>query len=304
MSIKTVEKNVLSSDGVHTLKGIIYLPESAPKGIFHLVHGMTEYIGRYDALLSKIAAAGFIACGFDNLGHGKTAAPQERGFIGEKDGYKFLIDDVKRFGDALKTDYPGLPYYLMGHSMGSFIVRLTALKYGADIDKLIICGTGGPNPAAPAGLLLCDIIALFKGKRGYSDFIENMAFGTYNRRFEGAGKYEWLTKDEEIKAKYAADELCTFRFTLSALHDLVKLNSLCNRAAWFKNMRKDLPILLISGEDDPVGDYGKGVKTVFEKLIAQNCQAEIKLYKNCRHEIHNDTCKEESAGDIIKFLTE
>ena len=304
MNVQTVEKQVPSSDNKHTLKGIVYLPVGTPRGIFHLVHGMTEYIGRYKALLSLVAAAGYVACGFDNLGHGETAAPDERGFIAEKDGYRYLIEDVKRFGDAVKADYPDLPYYLMGHSMGSFIVRLTALKYGKDIDKLIICGTGGPNPAAPAGLLLCDIIALFKGKRGYSDFIENMAFGTYNKRFPGGGKYEWLTKDGEIKKTYAADPLCTFRFTLSALHDLVKLNSLCNKPVWFKNMRKDLPILLISGKEDPVGDYGKGVNTVYEKLIKAGCDAQIHLYENCRHEIHNDTCKEESAQDILKFLAE
>ena len=302
MSAQITEKQVLSSDKIHTLKGVVYLPAGTPQGIFHLVHGMTEYIGRYDALLSLIASAGYVACGFDNLGHGKTASENERGFIAEKDGYNYLIDDVKLFGDAVKKDYPGLPYYLMGHSMGSFIVRLAAEKYGDGIDKLIICGTGGPNPAAPAGLLLCDIISLFKGKRGYSSFIENMAFGAYNKRFPGGGKYEWLTKDEEIKKKYAEDPLCTFRFTLSALHDLVKLNSLCNKPGWFKNMRKDLPILLISGADDPVGDYGKGVTAVYDKLLKAGCDADIRLYENCRHEIHNDTCREESAQDILKFI--
>lgn len=304
MSAQKSEKQILSSDGVHTLKGTVYLPGGTPRGIFHLVHGMTEYIGRYDALLSLIASAGYVACGFDNLGHGNTASEKERGFIAEKDGYKYLTDDVKRFGDAIKKDYPDLPYYLMGHSMGSFIVRLTAEKYAEDVDKLIICGTGGPNPAASIGLALIKTISLFKGKRGYSSFIENMAFGSYNKRFAGDGKYEWLTKDETVKSAYAADPLCTFRFTLSALHDLIKLNSLCNRSDWFKNMRKDLPILLISGEDDPVGDYGKGVKAVYEKLKNNGCDVNIRLYENCRHEIHNDTCREESAQDILKFIAE
>ena len=304
MGVNIIEKEVLSSDGIHTLKGVVYLPESEPKGILHLVHGMTEYIGRYNLLMSIISTAGFIVCGFDNLGHGKTASEDERGFIAEKDGYRFLIEDVKIFGDSVKADYPDIPYYLFGHSMGSFIVRLAAEKYGESIDKLIICGTGGPNPAAGAGLLICDIISLFKGKRGYSGFIENMAFGSYNRKFPGGTKYEWLTKDKKIIEAYAADPLCTFRFTLSALHDLVKLNSLCNKPEWFKNMRKNLPILLISGADDPVGDYGKGVKAVYEKLKEQGCNVQLRLYKNCRHEIHNDTCKTESTQDILKFLAE
>lgn len=302
MNTQTIEKQVLSSDGVHTLKGIIYLPTGTPQGIFHLVHGMTEYIGRYDSLLALIASAGFIACGFDNLGHGKTASEAELGFIAEKDGYKYLIDDVLVFGNAVKADFPDLPYYLMGHSMGSFIVRLTAEKYKNDIDRLIICGTGGPNPAAGIGLALIDILTLFKGRHAYSSFIENIAFGSYNKRFEGGGKYEWLTKDEGIKKAYAADPLCTFRFTLSALKDLIKLNSLCNRNAWFKNMRKNMPIMLISGEDDPVGNYGKGVTAVYKKLKANGCDVTIHLYENCRHEIHNDTCKEQSAQDILKFI--
>ena len=302
MSAQIVEKNVLSSDGVHTLKGLIYLPPGKPLGIFHLVHGMTEYIGRYDSLLSLIASAGYIACGFDNLGHGKTAEREELGFIAEKDGYKYLVDDVMIFGNSVKKDYPDIPYYLFGHSMGSFIVRLTAEKYKDDIDKLIICGTGGPNPAAGIGILLIDLISVSKGKRGYSVFIENMAFGSYNKRFKGDGKYEWLTKDEKIKEAYKNDPLCTFRFTLSALKDLVTLNRLCNRRAWFKNMRKDMPILLISGAEDPVGDYGKGVTAVYKALKKNGCDVSLHLYENCRHEIHNDTCKEKSAEDILKFI--
>lgn len=302
MSAQIVEKNVLSSDGVHTLKGLIYLPPAKPLGIFHLVHGMTEYIGRYDSLLSLIASAGYIACGFDNLGHGKTAEREELGFIAEKDGYKYLVDDVMIFGNSVKKDYPDIPYYLFGHSMGSFIVRLTAEKYKDDIDKLIICGTGGPNPAAGIGILLIDLFSVSKGKRGYSVFIENMAFGSYNKRFKGGGKYEWLTKDEKIKEAYKNDPLCTFRFTLSALKDLVTLNRLCNRRAWFKNMRKDMPILLISGAEDPVGDYGKGVTAVYKALKKNGCDVSLHLYENCRHEIHNDTCKEKSAEDILKFI--
>ena len=297
-----IKKEVLSSDKIHTLKGVLYLPEGTPKGIFHLVHGMTEYIGRYDGFLSSLAGKGYIVCGFDNLGHGETALKEELGFISEKDGYKYLIDDVMIFGKSVRKDYPDLPYYLMGHSMGSFIVRLSAEKHSSEIDKLIICGTGGPNPAAGVGIAICDILTLTKGAHGYSKFIENMAFGSYNKRFKGGGKYEWLTKDEKVKTDYAADPLCTFHFTISALKDLVKLNKLCNRNDWFKNMRKDLPILLISGAEDPVGDYGKGVSTVYKGLKQNGCNVKFKLYENCRHEIHNDTCRDEMLNDILEFI--
>lgn len=301
----TVKKfEVLSSDKIHNLNSVAYVPQGEIKGIFHLVHGMTEYIDRYAPLMAEIAECGFICCGYDNLGHGKTAkGDHELGFIAEKDGYKLLINDVKIFADFMKKEYPYETYILMGHSMGSFISRLAAAKYKSDFSRLIICGTAGPNPLADAGLFLSRFIGVFKGKKGYSSFLENLVFGAYNKRFTGSTKYEWLTNDRQIIDNYIKDKYCTFRFTLSAMHDLIKLNSLCNKSAWFKEMPKDLPIFIIAGEDDPVGNYGKGVKTVYEKLKAAEMQnVTLKLYKGCRHEIHNDNCKKEMAEDIINFI--
>ena len=132
--------------------------------------------------------------------------------------------------------------------------------------------------------------------------VDNVAFGSYNKRFDNITEYEWLTKDREIINKYISDEFCNFKFTVSAIIDLMKLLSNCNRNEWFKKIKKDLPIFLIAGEDDPVGDYGKGVREVYEKLKSQNCNVTLKLYKNCRHEIHNDSCKEEMFSDILKFI--
>lgn len=295
---------VLSSDKTHDLNSVAYIPKGEIKGIFHLVHGMTEYIDRYDELFGEIAKNGFICCGYDNLGHGKTANDDsELGFIAEKDGYNLLISDVKTFADFIKNEYKCDNYILMGHSMGSFIARLAAVKYKDDFSRLIICGTAGPNPLAEIGLFLSTFLSLFKGKRGYSHFLENLVFGSYNKRFSGVTKYEWLTNDRRIIDKYMKDKYCNFRFTLSAIYDLIKLNSLCNKSVWFKNVPKLLPTLIIAGEDDPVGNYGKGVKTVYKKLINAGKQnVSLKLYKGCRHEIHNDNCRKEMAEDILKFI--
>lgn len=303
MGFKRQEKKVLSSDGKNTLSGVVYIPDGEIKGLFHLVHGMTEYIDRYTELLSTITNAGYVCFGFDNLGHGKTAREGDLGFIASKDGWKYLVDDVSVFADEIRSEYPNIPYILMGHSMGSFIVRLHAAKYGHLVDKLIICGTGGNNPAAPAGLLLCNIIKALRGERAISPLIENMAFGAYNKRFEGNSKYDWLTKDTEIINKYANDKYCTFHFTASAMHDLIKLNHLCNSKKWYDDIHIDLPILLISGDMDPVGNYGKGVRQVYDRLKATgHNNATVKLYENCRHEIHNDSCRSEMAEDILKFI--
>ena len=299
--IKTLE--VKSTDNIHTLRGKIYVPNGEIKGLFHLVHGMTEYIDSYDHLFSFLAENGFVAFGYDHLGHGKTAeSDDELGFIAHKVCWKYLVNDVVTFTKAVKKIYPDTPTVLMGHSMGSFIARLVSESYAAEYDKFIFCGTSGPNPASSAGLLLVKIIKAFKGEKHKSNLIQNIAFRSYNFGFQGDTPYEWLTNDREIINKYAADKYCTFRFTVSAMGDLMNLLSKCNRGAWFKSLDGTKPILLIAGDKDPVGNYGKGVKAVYEKLIKNGKKCDIKLYENCRHEIHNDICKDEMFSDILKFI--
>lgn len=298
--IKTVK--VRSSDNIHTLKGKIFIPEGEIKGIFHLVHGMTEHIDRYDGFFDEFAKRGYVCCGYDNLGHGKTADnAEELGFIAHKKGYDYLMRDVKVFSDKIRKNYPNVPYILMGHSMGSFIVRGTAVNYVLDPDKLIICGTGGPNIASGAGLLLTDIFKLLFGEKHISDIIDKTAFGTYNKRFEGTSPYNWLTKDSEAIKKYSKDDYCTFKFTVSAMHDLVKLNRIANSRKFFRELDPKIPVLIVSGDSDPVGNYGKGVKKVYNKL-KKGRNVTLKLYKDGRHEIHNDTCKEEMIKDILEFI--
>ncbi|MBR0467023.1 MAG: alpha/beta fold hydrolase [Clostridia bacterium] len=292
-----------SSDKIHTLKGVIYLPNGTHKGVFHLVHGMTEHIGRYDWFMSTLAQNGYIVAGYDNLGHGHSVNnDSELGFIAKKKGYKLLAEDVYLFGEKLRKNNKGLPFILMGHSMGSFIVRLAAALHPEGIDKLIICGTGGPNPMAPIGLLLADILALFKGKKAFSPLLDNMAFGKYNDGFEGRHDYEWLTKDQDIIEKHKDDKYCHFNFSISAMHDLVKLNYLTNKPKYIKKLRDDMPIFLVSGSDDPVGDKGKGVNKVYVNYKKYGKDVKMKIYENCRHEIHNDTCKDEMIEDLLEFM--
>lgn len=304
MSFSKREMKVKSTDGIHTLSGVIYVPDGEIKGIFHLVHGMTEYIGRYDRLMSDIAENGFVCFGYDNLGHGHTAKDDsELGFIAHKDGWKYLTEDTNAFESKVRTLYPEKRMIVMGHSMGSFIVRTAAEKYGKNYDRLIICGTGGPNPAAGFGLILTDIIKTLCGEKHISNTANSIVFGAYNKKFEHISKYDWITKDRDVIAKYEADKYCTFSFTVSAMHDLVKLNKVCNRKKWFYNMPKDLPVMLISGSDDPVGGYGKGVTEVYKRLKSAGLSdVTLKLYKDCRHEIHNDTCRDEVTRDILEFI--
>ncbi len=299
--------SVLSCDGVHTLQGVLYAPEDRACGFFHVVHGMTEHIGRYDAFMRDMAEAGWICFGYDNLGHGRSVRDDsELGYIAKKKGWDLLARDVKVVSDAIRATYDeqDLPYCLMGHSMGSFIVRMATEKYVRP-DRLVVMGTGGANPAAGAGLALISVIKAFCGDRHVSPLIDQLAFGSYNKRFGGGSEEDpkpWLTGDLEVRKRYYADRYCTFPFTVSAMGDLIRLMKYSNRAAWFRQIPKEIPILLVSGEEDPVGDYGKGVTQVYQRLKAAEKNVSCVLYPKARHEILNDVTYEDVKRDILSFL--
>ena len=170
MSVVKQSLSAPSSDGIHTLAGVVYLPEGQAKGLFHVVHGMTEHIGRYERWMTELAEEGWICFGYDHLGHGNTArSPEELGYIAPSKGWELLARDVGEYANAVRAQYgaPELPYVLMGHSMGSFVVRLAAERYIRP-DRLIVMGTGGANPAAGMGLALIGVIQAFRGERHIS----------------------------------------------------------------------------------------------------------------------------------------
>ncbi len=293
-----------SADGIHTLAGVVYLPEKNAKGFLHVVHGMTEYIGRYASFMEAMAEEGCIVFGYDHLGHGMTASnAKELGYIAKKNGWDLLLRDVKGFSDAVRERYgKDLPYYLMGHSMGSFVVRLAAERY-VKPQKLIVMGTGGPNPAAGAGLALIALLKLFFGDRHISPLLQKVAFGSYNKRFTDLSEPDpWLTTDLSVRRAYKDDPLCKFKFTVSAMGDLIRLTKNANRSAWYRNLPKDLPIFLLSGAEDAVGGFGKGVRIVERNLLKQGIPVSCRLYEGARHEILNDFTYQDVKKDILSFL--
>ncbi len=303
------EFTALSSDGIHTLQGVVYKPQGEIRGFFHTVHGMDDYMGRYVPIMEAMAEAGYLCFGYDHLGHGKTARnADELGYFAPREGYDLLCRDVKVFSDAVRAQFDperALPYYLMGHSMGSFVTRLAVEKYVRP-DKYIIMGTSGYNPAFSAGLVVCQILKALKGERHRSRLLQKLAFGSYNERFGGGTAEDpspWLTRDQAVRQKYYADPFCTFLFTASAMEDLVRMNRDCNRPAWYENMPKDLPILLLSGDMDPVGSYGEGIIQVWEDLKKTGHDARVILYPDARHEILNDTTFDQVKRDILAFLS-
>ncbi len=303
MSYRIIEKEVLSSDGVHTLYGKVYAPAGEVRALFQIAHGMTEYIGRYHEFMAFLAENGFAAFAHDHMGHGKTGTQAgELGFIAEKNGHEILIEDVRAFAEAVKADFPGKKHILMGHSMGSFIVRNYAVRYGEELAGLVLMGTGGPNPAAKAGLTVTEILQKRHGAHYVSALIYKLAFGAYNARTKNETAYDWLSVNKENVRKYLADELCGFPFTVSAMHDLITLTAGCNTEKWAKAMPKSLPVYLVAGTEDPVGEYGSGVKKVCRMLhLAGAKDVKTKLYRGARHEILNEACFPIVCKDILAF---
>ena len=298
--------SVKSSDEKHMLKGVVYLPEGEPKGFFQVVHGMREYIGRYDKFMTEMAEAGFICFGFDNLGHGETAEEGEHGYIADNDGWKCLITDVSLFNQAVRKKYRekygDMECVLMGHSMGSFIVRMVAATYTDTYDKLIIMGTGGQNVLTGFGKKIANHIYKKHGARYVSDKMEKMAFGSYTKKFERDDELSWLSVDKGNRDRYRVDKYCKPKFTISAMKHPLLIQEAANSQIWYKGMKSYKPILLVSEALDPVGNYSKGVKEVYTRLTARGNKVTMKLYEGARHEILNDFCHDEVVKDILDFV--
>ena len=293
-----------SSDGKSRVHGWVYAPNSEPVAMLQISHGMCEYIGRYHWFMEALCKQGFVVFGNDHIGHGESSEPEQYGYFGEKNGYRHLISDLHRMSTIVKEKYPQLPLFLFGHSMGSFVARLYAGRYADELSGAIFCGTSGPNSLAKGGIVAATLGIKLKGAMWRSPQLTALAFGSYNSKYSPQRTtHDWLTRDESIVDTYLKDPKCTFLFTAAGLRDLFTLVSECNSKQWFRNLDKDLPILLISGDMDPVGDYGKGIEKVLDSLLENDVKdATMTLYPQARHELLNELNKEEVFTDIHRWL--
>ena len=225
------------------------------------------------------------------------------GYFGDKDGYKDIIADAKSVMDIAKKEYPDKPYIISGHSMGSLIMRCFINEYGCCFDGAVFIGTSGSNPLANVSIALTSVISKFKGTTYKSDFLKKVGFGAYDKPFEHRTDYDWGTRDSASVDDYQADEYCGYTFSTAGYKDLAKLVMECNTDEWANRINKDMPVLLISGSMDPVGNYEKGVKEVYERLKKTgHTNVDIKLYPEARHEILNEINKEEVYDYINNFI--
>ncbi len=298
------EGSFTSSNGFNTVFYTEWLPEGEVKATLQIIHGMAEYIERYADFAQYLNEYGIAVAGTDHIGHGRSCSVEDRGYMGEANGWKYMTDDEEKMNRVLQEEFPGVPHHVLGHSMGSFIIRNFMTQYGQDCASFIVMGTAGANPAVGAGLALIKTLRKVKGGHGHSKLVTGMAFGSYNKQIKDAKTaYDWLSHDPAIVGKYVADPLCGFEFTLAGYQDLMTLIKVVNDPAWYKAVPKDKPILVTAGKEDPVGNYGAGPEEVAKGLEAAGCtDVKLSLYDGMRHEILNEYDKKQVYKDIREFL--
>ena len=288
------------------IHAVRYLPQGDIKGILQIAHGMAEFIERYEPFACYLAERGILVTGNDHLGHGESVqSPEDYGYCARSKANAAVLEDLHTLTEITRETYPGIPYVLMGHSMGSFYVRQFLCEYGRELDGAIIVGTGNqPEYLARAGKVVCASLAHAKGWRYRSTFVNKMAFGKYNERFEPARTpFDWLTRDPAVVDAYVADERTGFLFTLNGFYTMFTGISRMNSKRRLSQIPKDLPILFTSGEDDPVGEFTKGVLRAVElfRSVGMN-RVEVKFYPGARHEILNEIDRETVYDDLYLWL--
>lgn len=296
------EKHFPSATGICEIRYRIWQPES-PRICLQIIHGMAEHIARYEEFAAFLAENGILVYGMDLAGHGKSIREGEPyGYFGEKNGWNNLIEDNMIMHDQVLKDYPSLPRVLLGHSMGSFLARTYAGVKGSDFDAFIFSGTAGGNPAIPIAKLIAKL-AIKKGQGKQPNLtLNSLGFGAYNKQFQPQRTdFDWLSKNTDSVDAYVADPLCGFVFSSYAFYDLFTGLSEISSRNWAERVPKK-PILLISGGKDPVGGNGKGVQQVMKWLKATGHDPCLKLYPDGRHEMLNETNREEVYNDVLLFL--
>ncbi len=304
-SIRVEQSEFPSKDDRHTISYALYTPACNPFAILQIVHGMGEDKSRYDEAARFFASQGLVVCVHDQLGHGGSAKDRnDLGFFGEDNGLECLLGDIDSLRMLMRKKYRFLPYVMFGHSLGSLLLRRYITEHGQDIDGCILCGTMGRQPAVGKALTAAKLLALFKGKRHRSLKLELAAFGHNNDAFpKEEGVFAWLTKDEAIRKDKEALSVGAEPFTVSAYRDLFTLIREVNAEDWASEVPQSLPILLISGKDDPIGRRGEGVKEVYAMLEdAEINVLDMKLYENDRHNLFDETDRETVYSDVLTFV--
>ena len=296
-----------SSDGRHTCHGSCWQPaRDLPRGVVQIVHGVAEHMGRYDWFARFLAGHGYAVCGADHLGHGRTGAEDGKfGYFGPRRGWELVTRDVRRLRLMAGDRFPGVPYFLLGHSMGSFLTRTYLCRYPGTVDGAILSGTGQESALlVGAGKLLAGLIARVKGPDARSSLVNELSLGAYNKKFRpNRTSADWISRDEREVDAYREDPYCTFMPTVGMFRDMLGgLQYIASDRA-LSQMDPDTPVYLFSGDQDPVGACGRGVRKVYGYFQRHGTEdLTIKLYPGGRHEMLNELNREEVYGDVLSWL--
>ncbi len=295
-----------SKDGKNTIHACIWRPEGEIKGIIQLIHGMAEYAARYSPFAEFLTDAGYLVCAEDHAGHGLSVkSADDLGYFNDANDYEIVLQDIRTLNLRVREENPDKPYFVLGHSMGSFFCRNYIARYGGELNGAVIMGTGFKGKLTLAAAL--SFVAGDAKKHGWrnrSRTVKKLAFGTYNKKFGGGkGGNDWLSKNPENVRAYEEDGLCGFDFTNGGYRVLFSVIKAACSAETISAVPENLPVFFVAGAEDPVGDYGKGVKKAAAKFKRAGVKdVEVKLYEDMRHEILNDDCKDEVYADLLAFF--
>jgi alpha-beta hydrolase superfamily lysophospholipase len=276
------------------------------KAVVQIAHGLAEHSSRYARFAQRLTDHGYAVYGSDHRGHGRTSGNGGgRGFFAERDGWQTVIDDLHTVTERAREEHPGLPVFLLGHSMGSFISRGYAAQYGSELAGLVLSGTaGGAGALGKVGIFLASTQARLRGHAHTSGLMNTLTFGQYNSAFKPVRtQFDWLSRDPDEVDKYVNDPDCGFVFSAGGFVDLLRGLETVNSDRSASRIPKDLPVHLVSGDKDPVGANGKGVRTVADQLRRLGVQdVTVTLWPDARHEILNETNRDQVEAEILEWL--
>ena len=306
----TEEFSFPSKDGKTTIHAIKWMnDEKQYRAILQVTHGMIEYIERYTAFAEFLTGHGFLVVGHDHLGHGESiTSVADYGYFAEvRHPSDILVDDMHTLRTLIQKEKEGVPYFMFAHSMGSYLLRKYLTKYHQNLSGIVLCGTGYlPWTTTTMGLMVVRACQVIKGAHFRSPRITKMTYGASYRKFDMTGKdltNSWLTRDTDMVASYGTDLKCRYLFTVNGYQGLIETVKFDCKQKNVDLIPNELPIMLVSGEDDPVGDLGKGVRKVY-RMFQKSGKKDVtcKLYPKMRHEIINEIGKEEVYLDILNWM--
>ena len=300
------EFTFLSADGHTNIHAVEWLPEGGVQAVLEISHGVAEYILRYEPFAEYLTARGFAVVGHDHLGHGASVAEgAPRLYFGPKGSWDWVVADLYTRRCLAGERFPGVPYFLLGHSMGSFLARTYLIRYPGTVDGAVIMGTGHMPPAVvSAGRLFVGREIRRVGETHPSDAVTKLSFGTYNRAFAPSRTaFDWISASQANVDAYLSDPLCGENPSIGLFREMLSGIRFITRPENMRKMNANTPVLFISGAMDPVGEFGRGVRRAcrgFQKAGMRHVS--MKLYPELRHEILNEDCRETVYEDIFQWL--